>query len=156
MGKFRWWALLVCFDMYFWLYFIDYAIIVVPNFLPLLPFQNLPLLLKQSPHHCSCPWAMRVSSLGTPFPILCFTSPWLFRNFLSVLLNPLTWLFWMFRTLVPRDLGLTVAPKMMVSLTSLPGVLPIWRGQNVRGLGFLLVSPSLMFQSLGCFFFIAH
>ena len=34
--------------------------------------------LRQCPHHCSCPWVMCVSSLATPFPILYFTSPWLF------------------------------------------------------------------------------
>ena len=45
--------------------------------------------LRPSPHHCSCPWVMHIRSLATPFPIY-FTSPWLFHNYLFVLLNPLT------------------------------------------------------------------
>ena len=45
---------------------------------------------RQSPHHCSCPWVMRISSLATLFPMLYFTSPWLFCNYLLVLPNPLT------------------------------------------------------------------
>ena len=46
--------------------------------------------LRQSPHHCSCPWVMCISSLVIPFPILSFTSPWLFCNYLFLLINPLT------------------------------------------------------------------
>ena len=46
--------------------------------------------LRQSPHLCSCPWAMYVSSLATPFPVLYFTPPWLFCNYIFVLLNPFT------------------------------------------------------------------
>ena len=46
--------------------------------------------LRLSPHHCSCPWVMCIRSLASPFPILYFTSPWLFWNYLFVLLNPLT------------------------------------------------------------------
>ena len=45
---------------------------------------------RQSPYLCSCPWVIHISSLATPFPILYFTSPWLFCNYLFVLLNPLT------------------------------------------------------------------
>ena len=45
--------------------------------------------LRQSPHPCSCPWVTQVSSLAAPFPILDFSSPWLFCNYLFVLLNPL-------------------------------------------------------------------
>ena len=40
---------------------------------------------KQFLHDCSCPWVMHISSLASPFPVLYFTSPWLF-----VLLDPLT------------------------------------------------------------------
>ena len=50
---------------------------------------SIPYSFRQFPHHCSCPWVIRVSALATPFPILCFTSPWLFCNYLFVLLNPL-------------------------------------------------------------------
>ena len=45
---------------------------------------------QYSPHHCSCPWVMCVSSSATPFPILYCTSPWLSCNYLFVLFNPLT------------------------------------------------------------------
>ena len=51
---------------------------------------SLPYYLRESSHHCPCPWLMCISSLVTPFPILYFTSPWLFCNYLFVLLNPLT------------------------------------------------------------------
>ena len=61
------------------------------QFFPLcLPPQNIHPFLRQSPHHGSCPWVMCISSLATLFPILYFTSPWLFCNYLFVLLNPLT------------------------------------------------------------------
>ena len=72
------------------LYFTDYASTVV---LILPPFPSQPSTLhsfRQFPQHCSCPWVMHISSLATPFPILYFTSPWLFCNYLFVLLNPLT------------------------------------------------------------------
>ena len=62
-------------------------------FVPLNPLSSSPsnpYSLRQSLHHCSCPWVMCVSSLAAPFPVLCFMSPWLFWNYLFVLLNPLT------------------------------------------------------------------
>ena len=68
------------------LYFIDYAITVVPIFLPLPP--STLHYLRQS--QFSRPWAIHVSSLAPPFPILSFTSPWLFCTYLFILLNPLT------------------------------------------------------------------
>ena len=55
-----------------------------------LPHPAPPASHKQSPHLCSCPWVMHISSLATPFLILYFTSPWLFCNYLFILLNPLT------------------------------------------------------------------
>ena len=42
-----------------------------PNFPPLPPSTHS---LRQSPHHCSCPWIIPINSLATPFPILYFTS----------------------------------------------------------------------------------
>ena len=44
--------------------------------------------LRQSPHYCSCLWVMHVSSLATLFPVLYFTSSWLFCKSIFVLLNP--------------------------------------------------------------------
>ena len=40
------------------MYFIDYAITIVPIFPPLTPPPSTPHSLRQSPHHCSCPWVM--------------------------------------------------------------------------------------------------
>ena len=45
---------------------------------------------KQSSHCCSCPWVMHMCSLPALFPILYFTSPWLFCNYQFVLLYPFT------------------------------------------------------------------
>ena len=71
------------------LYFMDYAITVVPIFPPVTTSTQCPQSLRQSLHHCSCPWIICVSSSAPPFPILYFTSPWLFCDYLFVLLNPL-------------------------------------------------------------------
>ena len=61
------------------------------SFLPLCaPLLSTSYSLRQFSHHCSCPRLMQVSSLAAPFPVLYFTSPWLFCNCLFVLLNPLT------------------------------------------------------------------
>ena len=60
------------------------------QFPPFAPSTQYPHSLRQSPHYCSHPWVMRISSLATPFPILYFISPWLFCNYLFVFLNPLT------------------------------------------------------------------
>ena len=69
----------------------DYAITVILTFPPLPPStQQASLLQAIPPHHSSCPWVMCISSLATPFPILYFTSPWLFCGYLFVLPNPLT------------------------------------------------------------------
>ena len=57
-------------------------------FAPLPP--STPHSLRQSSHHCSCPWGMRVSSLSSPFPVLYLTIPWPVCNYLFVLLNLLT------------------------------------------------------------------
>ena len=71
-------------------YFIYYAVTVVLIFPPLPHLHPNPHSHRPSPHHCLCPWVMHVSSLATPFPILYFTSPCLFCNYLCVLLNALT------------------------------------------------------------------
>ena len=47
---------------------------------------SIPHSLRQSPHHCSWIWVMHICSLATPSPMLYLTSPWLFFNYLFVLL----------------------------------------------------------------------
>ena len=59
-------------------YFIDYAITIVPfpSFIPLCPAHPLPLT---SPPFSSCPWV--ISSLASTFPIPFLTSPRLFSTY---------------------------------------------------------------------------
>ena len=62
----------------FKVYFADYAITVVPFFSP---FYSPPLCIPippAFPYLSSCPWFIHISSLASPFPILCLTSPSLF------------------------------------------------------------------------------
>ena len=72
---------------FFKLYFIVYVITIVP----ISPLASLPPAPPPtpsgSPHTGSCPWVMCVGSLATPFPIVYFTSPWLFCNYLFVLIS---------------------------------------------------------------------
>ena len=77
--------------MYFFkLHFIDYAITVVLIF-PFCPHPpSTPTPSVNTLYHCSCPWVMLISSLATSLPVLYATSPWLFSNYLFVVLNPLT------------------------------------------------------------------
>ena len=88
--------------MFYWLCYYS-----CPDSVPIAPpSPSTPNSLRQSPHHCSCPWVIHISSLATTFPGLYFTSPWLFCNYLSVFLNPFT------------------------SSTILPHCPPIWHQQN--------------------------
>ena len=58
-------------------------------FFPLCPLQaETPLPQAHPPLLMSM--VMNVSSLASPFTILYFTSPWLFSNYLFILLNPFT------------------------------------------------------------------
>ena len=74
--------------------FLNYILLIMLlqlfQFPPLPSSTQHPHSLRQSLHYCSCLWVMRISSLATPFPILYFTSLWLFCNYLFALLNPLT------------------------------------------------------------------
>ena len=90
-------SFILCTLFLFLFYFIFYNYILLNMllqlswFFPLCPpLPTTPYSLRQSPHHCSCPWVKCVSSLATPFSILYFTSPRLFCNYLFVLFNPLT------------------------------------------------------------------
>ena len=57
------------------MYFIDYAITVVPFFSPLYSPPPWPPLPPAFPHLNSCPWVVHIRSLASPFPILFLTSP---------------------------------------------------------------------------------
>ena len=70
--------------------FYYYAITVISIFPLCTPPPSTPCFLRQFFYHCACPWVMCLSALTTPFPILYFTSPWLFCDYLFVVLNPLT------------------------------------------------------------------
>ena len=74
---------------YYFFYWLCYY--SCPNFSPVAPLHPAPpYSLRPCPHHWSCPWVMCINSLATPFPVLYLTSPWLFCNYLLVLLNPFT------------------------------------------------------------------
>ena len=81
-------------DLFFFMLYIFLKSILLTMLLQLSQFCPPPSstyhCLRQSPHHCSCPWVMHISFLATPFPILYCISPWLFCNYLFVLLNALT------------------------------------------------------------------
>ena len=69
--------------LFFKVYFTDYAITVVPVFLPL--YSPPPAF----PHPISsCPWVVHISSLASPLPILFLTSPCLFCTYHSCFLFP--------------------------------------------------------------------
>ena len=58
-------------------YFIDYAITVVPLFLPFIPLcPTTPLPPAFPTPLSSCPWVVHISSLASPFPILFSTFPY--------------------------------------------------------------------------------
>ena len=58
---------------FFKIYFIDYAITVVPFFLPLISICYVPPPPPSFPHLSSCPWVVHISSLVSSFPILFLT-----------------------------------------------------------------------------------
>ena len=65
----------------FKVYFIDYAITVVPVFSPFPPSASTSLPSSNHPLS-SCPWVTHISSLAFPFPILLLTSSCLFCTYL--------------------------------------------------------------------------
>ena len=64
-----------------------------PDCSPIAPSTQHPPVLRQWLHHYSCPWVLCISSLAAPFSMLYCTPPWLFCNYLFVLLNPSPYLF---------------------------------------------------------------
>ena len=81
---------LIFFNCFLKVYCIDYAITVVPFFLPFifLCYAHLP-----APQHpgafSSCPWVVHISFLAFPFPILFLTSPCLFCTYHLCFLFPI-------------------------------------------------------------------
>ena len=71
-------------------YFINYAIIVVPSSPPLPPLPGSPLHSNDLSPLSSCPWVVHVSSLGSPLPILFLTFPCLFCTYPIMLLTHYT------------------------------------------------------------------
>ena len=70
------------------IYFIDYAITVVP-FPPFLPHHPAPFIPPAFPPHLnSCPWVVHISSLASPFPLLFLTSFCLFCTYHLCFLFP--------------------------------------------------------------------
>ena len=75
-------SFLLLFYLYlFLIYFIDYAVTVVPFISPLYSPQPCTPLPPAFPPLSSCPWVVHVSSLASPFPILFLTSPCLFCTY---------------------------------------------------------------------------
>ena len=73
------------------IYFIDYAITVVPFFSPLyssLPVTAPPPSVPPNPALSLCPWVIHINSLASPFPILFVTSPCLFCTYHLCFLFP--------------------------------------------------------------------
>ena len=70
------------------IYFIEYALTVVPIFLPVPPSTWYPPFHPSMPHLNSCPWVVHISYLASPFPILFLTSPCLFCTYHLCFLIP--------------------------------------------------------------------
>ena len=60
-----------------------------PNFIPFVPFHLLTPLPPAIPPLSSCPWAVHISSLASPFSILFLTSPCLYCTYKLCFLIPL-------------------------------------------------------------------
>ena len=72
------WMPLVYLFYLFKIYFIDYAITVVPFPPPFIPLCSAHPVPPTSPSFSSCSWVIHTSSLASTFPILFLTSPCLF------------------------------------------------------------------------------
>ena len=70
------------------IYFIDYAITVVPFFSPFYSPLCCTHLPPSLPHLSSSPWVIHISSLASPFPILFLTSPCQFCTYYLCFLFP--------------------------------------------------------------------
>ena len=86
LGIFEW---VKSFFLKIYIYYIDYAIRLVSIFPHLLPCTQHPPLPQAIPTQLFMYIGMCINSLGTPFPVLYLTSPWLLCSYLFIL-NPLT------------------------------------------------------------------
>ena len=78
-----------CIDIFiFLIYFIDYAITVVPFFSPLSHSNLHSHTLQHPPLLSSCPWDAHINSLASPFPILFLSSCCLFCTYKLCFLFP--------------------------------------------------------------------
>ena len=86
-----WWNKRLLWILFIYFFnFIDYSITVVLGFPPLPSPAQLPPLLQVILPPLFMSMSHVYKFVATPFPILYFTSPWLFCNYLFVLLNLLT------------------------------------------------------------------
>ena len=87
---FPWWVFHTGIFSFFKIYFIDYAITVVPFFPPFIPLCPVPLLPPSFPHLSSCPWviykffgfSISHTVLNLPLSILYLPFLLLFKKFL--------------------------------------------------------------------------
>ena len=71
--------------IFYWLWYYS-----CPNFSPLACFHPASPTPSGNPHTFGHVMGHLYKFFGYSFPILCFTSPWLFCNYLFILFNPLT------------------------------------------------------------------
>ena len=125
--------------------FLNYILLIMllelSCFFPLCPFPpSTSHSLRQSPHHCSCPWVMWVSSLATLFPILYFTSPWLFCTYYLyfLILSPLHTF-----SCTPPPISLSLTFSILIVMCLEVGLfVSILFGTLLPGLACLFPSPN--------------
>ena len=98
------------------IYFIDYAVKVVPIFLPFPPWAWYPLPFRHPlPRPSSCSQVVRLSSLASPLPMLFLTFPCLFCCYLLCFLIPVP-----FPPLFPCPLPAVSPPNDLYTYDSVP------------------------------------
>ena len=90
-------CIVVCYIMYHNLWFASFMFLSIfywlccyscPSFFPFAPLSPVSSFPPAITPLSSCPWAIRVSSLASPFPILFLTSPCLFCSYQLCFLIP--------------------------------------------------------------------
>ena len=116
-----------------------------------------PHSLRQPPHHCSCPWVIHINSLATLFPTLYSPSPWLFYNWLFVLLIFFKIVYLFFDRGSGREkererninVWLPLPHPIPGNLASNPGTCPDWE-LNLRPFDVQASTQSTEPHQLGC------